>query len=93
MDLPIIGYTEGTGRLAGTLGALILDFKGHKVKVGSGFSNEQRAEFWRNRDNLIGVLCEVKYKEVSYDKSTGAESLQFPVCVGIRNDKEGVSYG
>ena len=93
MDLPIIGYTEGTGRLAGTLGALILDFKGHKVKVGSGFSNEQRAEFWRNRDNLIGVLCEVKYKEVSYDKSTGAESLQFPVFVGIRNDKEGVSYG
>jgi len=35
----------------------------------------------------------VKYKEVSYDKSTGAESLQFPVFVGIRNDKEGVSYG
>lgn len=93
MDLPIIGYTEGTGRLAGTLGALILDFKGHEVKVGSGFSNEQRTGFWRNRDNLIGVLCEVKYKEVSYDKSTGAESLQFPVFVGIRNDKEGVSYG
>lgn len=93
MDLPIIGYTEGTGRLAGTLGALILDFKGHEVKVGSGFSNEQRSEFWHNKDNLIGVLCEVKYKEVSYDKSTGAESLQFPVFVGIRNDKEGVSYG
>ena len=93
MDLPIIGCNEGTGRLAGTLGALVLDFKGHEVKVGSGFSDEQRTEFWHNRDNLIGVLCEVKYKEVSYDKSTGADSLQFPVFVGIRNDKEGVSYG
>lgn len=93
MDLPIVGCNEGTGRLAGTLGALVLDFKGHEVKVGSGFSDEQRTEFWRNRDNLIGVLCEVKYKEVSYDKSTGADSLQFPVFVGIRNDKEGVSYG
>lgn len=93
MDLPIAGCNEGTGRLAGTLGALVLDFKGHEVKVGSGFSDEQRTEFWRNRDNLIGVLCEVKYKEVSYDKSTGADSLQFPVFVGIRNDKEGVSYG
>ena len=49
--------------------------------------------FWHNRDNLIGVLCEVKYKEVSYDKSTGADSLQFPVFVRIRNDKEGVSSG
>ena len=93
MDLPIVGCNEGTGRLAGTLGALVLDFKGHEVKVGSGFSDEQRTEFWHNRDNLIGVLCEVKYKEVSYDKSTGADSLQFPVFVGIRNDKEGVSYG
>lgn len=93
MDLPILGCNEGTGRLAGTLGALVLDFKGNEVKVGSGFSDEQRTEFWRNRDNLIGVLCEVKYKEVSYDKSTGADSLQFPVFVGIRNDKEGVSYG
>ena len=93
MDLPIIGYTEGTGRLAGTLGALILDFKGHEVKVGSGFSNEQRSEFWHNKDNLIGVLCEVKYKEVSYDKSTGAESLQFPVFVSLRKDKSEVSFG
>lgn len=93
MDLPIIGYTQGAGRLAGTLGALVLDFKGNEVKVGSGFSHEQREELWRNKDNLTGVLCEVKYKEVSYDKSTGAESLQFPVFVGIRNDKEGVSYG
>lgn len=93
MDLPIVGCNEGTGRLVGTLGAMVLDFKGHEVKVGSGFSDEQRTEFWHNRDNLIGVLCEVKYKEVSYDKSTGADSLQFPVFVRIRNDKEGVSYG
>lgn len=93
MDLPIVGCNEGTGRLAGTLGALVLDFKGHEVKVGSGFSDEQRAEFWHNRDNLIGVLCEVKYKEVSYDKSTGADSLQFPVFVSLRTDKTEVSFG
>lgn len=93
MDLPILGCNEGTGRLAGTLGALVLDFKGNEVKVGSGFSDEQRAEFWHGRDDLIGVLCEVKYKEVSYDKSTGAESLQFPVFVALRKDKSEVSFG
>lgn len=93
MDLPIVGYAKGTGRFAGTLGALVLDFKGNEVKVGSGFSNEQRNDLWRNKDNLTGVLCEVKYKEVSYDKSTGAESLQFPVFVSLRTDKSEVSFG
>lgn len=93
MDLPIVGYEEGSGRLSGTLGAFVLEYKGNEVRVGSGFSDEQRVAFWNDRDNLIGALCEVKYKEVSFDKSTGAESLQFPVFVEIRTDKECVSYG
>lgn len=93
MDLPIIGAEEGTGRLAGKLGALVLDFKGNEVKVGTGFTDEQRDAYWQNREEIAGVLCEVKYKEISYDKSTGAESLQFPVFVRIRDDKAEVSYG
>ena len=92
MDLPIIGYEEGTGRLQGTLGAFVLDYKGNEVKVGSGFSDEQRETFWKDRDEMIGSLCEVKYKEISSDKKTGLESLQFPVFVGMRYDKNEVSY-
>lgn len=42
---------------------------------------------------MPGRLCEVKYKEISYDKNTGAESLQFPVFISIRTDKDEVSYG
>ncbi len=93
MDLPIIRCEEGSGRLSGTLGAFALDYKGNEVKVGSGFTDEQREEFWSRRDELVGVLCEVKYKEVSYDKGTGLESLQFPIFVGLRTDKSEVSYG
>lgn len=93
MDLPIIGWERGSGRLSHTLGAFVLDYKGFEVKVGAGFTDAQRSEFWRNRDNLLGVLCEVKYKEVSYDKSTGAESLQFPIFVSLRIDKEEPSFG
>lgn len=92
MDLPIIGIEQGSGRLAGKLGAFVLDYKGNEVRVGSGFSDEQRTEFWEARD-LIGTLCEVKYKEISYDKKTGQESLQFPVFMGLRPDKNDVSYG
>lgn len=93
MDLPIIRCEEGTGRLAGTLGAFVLQYKENEVKVGSGFADEQRAAFWQSRGNIVGMLCEVKYKEISKDKKTGLESLQFPVFVRIRDDKTEVSYG
>lgn len=93
MDLPITGTEEGSGRLTGRLGAFVLDYKGNEVKVGSGFTDEQRRGYWDMRNNLIGQLCEVKYKEISYDKNTGLESLQFPVFVQLRADKTEVSYG
>lgn len=93
MDLKIIGCEEGTGRLEGTLGAFVLGYKDNIVKVGSGFTDEQRTEFWNNREDIIGNICEVKYKEISNDKSTGFESLQFPVFIRLRTDKNEVSYG
>lgn len=93
MDLPILRCEEGTGRLQGTLGAFVLQYKGNEVKVGSGFTDEQRVSLWRARKDIVGMLCEVKYKEISKDKRTGLESLQFPVFVQIRDDKTEVSYG
>ena len=92
MDLEIVGYEEGSGKLAETLGALIVKYKNNEVKVGTGFSDDQRSEFWSKKEDLIGKICEVKYKEVSSDKNTGLESLQFPVFIQIRKDKNTVSY-
>lgn len=93
MDLPIIECEEGSGRLSGTLGAFVLDYQGNPVRVGSGFSDDQRAEYWSRRCELLGSLCEVKYKEISSDKTTKAKSLQFPVFVALRTDKNEISYG
>lgn len=93
MDLPIIRIEEGSGKYAGTTGALIVDYKGNEVGVGTGLTDEQRRFFWEFKDTYVGVLAEVKYKEISCDKKTGAESLQFPVFVRLRTDKEQVSYG
>ena len=93
MDLPIVRYEEGSGRLAGTLGAFVLKYNENEVKVGSGFTDEQRQEYWLHRDDLVGTLCEVKYKEISKDKNTELESLQFPVFVRLRDDKSEVSFG
>ncbi len=92
VDLKIVGYEEGSGKLSGTLGTLIVDFKGNNVKVGSGLNDATRTELWNNRDTLIGKIVEVKYKEISKDKKTNKESLQFPIFVSIRADKDEVSY-
>lgn len=92
MDLRVIDILEGDGRLSGTLGALVVKYKNNTVNVGSGFTDEQREWIWKNKSDVIGKIVEVKYKEISVDKKTGLESLQFPVFVGLRNDKTEESY-
>lgn len=92
MDLKVIDILEGDGRLKGVLGALVVEFKDNIVNIGSGFTDKQREEIWNNRESMIGRIIEVKYKEVTKDKNTGLESLQFPVFVQIRNDKTEPSY-
>lgn len=93
MDLPIVRVEEGTGKYAGLMGNLVVDYKGNEVGVGTGFCDGERDLFWRNREQVVGMLIEVKYKEISANKKTGAESLQFPVYVQLRPDKDDVSYG
>ena len=91
-DLQIIDCEEGTGRNKGRLGAFVVDYKGNQVNVGSGFSDQEREDFWRNREELIGRVITVKYKEISKDKKTGLESLQFPIYCGLRELGKEVSY-
>ena len=92
LDLKVVDAVEGDGRLKGTLGALVVDYKGNTVNVGSGFSDAQRKEFWENKDSIIGRVIEVKYKEITKNKDTGLESLQFPVFVSLREEGKEVSY-
>lgn len=91
-DLEIVDFEEGTGRNKGKLGAFVVDYKGNRVKVGSGFSDEERNEFWKNKEGLIGRVITVKYKEVTTDKKTGLESLQFPIYCGLRELGKEPSY-
>ena len=92
LDLQIVGYEEGTGRNKGRLGAFVVDYKGNQVKVGSGYSDKERDTFWNNRDEYVGRVITVKYKEISTDKKTGLESLQFPVYCGMREIGKEPSY-
>ncbi|MCL2408108.1 MAG: hypothetical protein FWC96_00625 [Oscillospiraceae bacterium] len=92
VDLKVLSVEEGSGRLKGKLGAFVVDYKGGKLNVGSGMSDEQREEFWADRESLPGRVIEVKYKEESSDKKTGARSLQFPIFISLREPGKEESY-
>lgn len=91
-DCTITGYEEGDGKYKGVLGSFIIDYKGNKVNVGSGYSDTQRQSYWDNRDKYINRVLEVKFKEETMDKKTKLISLQFPTFVCIREEGKEVSY-
>ncbi len=92
VDLKIIDFEEGAGRLSGMLGAFIVRYKNNILHVGSGMTDEQRRIFWEERESLIDRVIEVKYKEESRDKDTGKLSLQFPIFVQLRELGKEESY-
>jgi DNA ligase-1 len=91
-DCKIIGFEEGTGRLQGTLGAILIDYKGNEVKVGSGYSDQDRKYIWDNKDSLLGRVIEVQYFEETQNQKDDGLSLRFPVFLRIRTKDKEVSY-
>ena len=87
-DLRIVGYEEGTGKYVGMLGSVIVEYKGGVVAIGSGLSDEQRVNYWKNPDELIGKIVQVKFKEETMDKKTGLKSLQFPIFSIFKRRKD-----
>lgn len=96
-DLRIVGSFEGTGKYAGKLGGLIVDREGVEVRVGGGFSDQEREDLWdglladalrnpeRDGDSyqVLGRLIEVEYHEVTPDGS-----LRHPRFIRFRDDKD-----
>lgn len=91
-DLKIIGFEEGTGKNKGTLGAIIVDYKGFAVKVGSGFTDKDREYFWNNSMKLLGRVITVQYFEETTNIKDNSLSLRFPVYLGLREEGKEVSY-
>jgi ATP-dependent DNA ligase len=78
--LSVVGVNRGkSGKKYGdVLGALIVNFRGTGVCVGSGYSDQQRVEFLDNPPKVI----EIEYKSITKDGS-----LFHPSFVRIRADK------
>jgi DNA ligase-1 len=82
VDLRVTGFLEGRGRHKGSLGAILVNFNGVKVRVGSGFGDTDRAEVWADKEKFLGMTAEIRYQEITPDGS-----LRFPTFVCWRTDK------
>ena len=61
---------------------VVVEHKGNRVQVGSGFSHEQKRYFFENPDQILGKTITVQYFEETTDQN-GEHSLRFPVMKGI----------
>ena len=57
---------------------IIIEHKGCKVQVGSGFSQEQRRLYFKHPEQIIGKTVTVQYFEET-ENQDGGYSLRFPV--------------
>jgi DNA ligase-1 len=64
------------------LSSIIVEHKGYRVSVGSGFSKEQREYYLNRHDELIGKTATIQYFEESQNQM-GGYSLRFPVVKHI----------
>ena len=66
----------------GTLGALqVRNTAGQEFSIGTGFDDELKAWFWKNKKTVIGRTIKYKYQKV------GMKDLpRFPVYLGFRED-------
>lgn len=94
VSLTVIGIEEGTGRNEGKLGALICegedDGKRILVNVGSGFSDDQRLDYWMGKESMVGQIVEVRADAATISQdSTDVYSLRFPRFLRFRGFARG----
>jgi DNA ligase-1 len=85
VSLTVLETEEGTGRNEGKMGALVCegveDGKTIKVNVGSGFTDQDRDDFWNCR--VDGQVVEVRADAVTQNQD-GTYSLRFPRFLRFR---------
>jgi DNA ligase-1 len=91
VSLTIVGVEPGTGKNEGKMGAVICegedDGKFIRVNVGSGWSDDQRAEI---NDEVIGQVLEVRADAITRSQdSEDVYSLRFPRALRFRGFKTG----
>jgi DNA ligase-1 len=92
VSLTVVAVEEGTGKNVGRLGALVCegDDDGRRicVNVGSGFTDDNRIDFWTSRDAAVGKIVEVRADAITQNQD-GTYSLRFPRFLRFRGFDNG----
>ena len=98
VSLTVTAVEEGTGKNEGRMGALVCegvdDDKRIVVNVGSGFSDDQRMEFWdaytKDPNSVVGQIVEVRADAATRSQdSEDIWSLRFPRFLRFRGFSKG----
>ena len=84
-------FTLQVTKNAGKLGAFLCEidhpqYGNLKFKVGGGFSDDERFNFWEDKDELIGRIISVQYFEVTQNTTTGQYSVRFPEFLELKEE-------
>jgi len=71
------------------LSCVFIEHKGHIVRVGSGFSIDQRQDFYTDPDQIVGQTITVQYFEETKNQEGGI-SLRFPTFKYLHGNKRTV---
>lgn len=95
LDGTIASLYEGRGKAKGSTGGIFVDHgfvvkpgitdeeRKVQTKVGSGFDDAQRSQFWSLGDAMIGRAVEIKYQNGTKDGK-----MRFPIFLRLRPDKD-----
>ena len=78
VTLKVVDIQEGDGKYEGMMGALVVDYKGARVGVGSGFTDSDRKTIWAHPENYIGKCIELDTFGESVN-AAGGISLNCPI--------------
>lgn len=92
VTLDVIAIEEGTGKNQGKLGALVCqgedDGRIINVNVGSGFTDSDRDDYYRNPSSVVNHKVEVRADAITQNQD-GTYSLRFPRFMRFRGFEAG----
>jgi DNA ligase-1 len=87
IDAVIVDVQEGTKKYTGKLGAFVCELPdGRRFNVGSGFSDDQRVDFWDRRGEFTGKTIEVEADALP-ERMKSKIIVRFPTFIRFRDDK------
>lgn len=82
IDLTVVNVLPGEGKYENMAGALVCEYGDQLVRVGGGLSDQQRYQWFKDNNLIVGKTIEVEYMEISKDGK-----LRHPRLKCVRGDK------